>query len=409
MLLYAAEFTKAQIYDPGYVITNAGDTLKGILESRENVLNPDFVNFKSSPGDPAPKRYDISEIRQFTYGNGESFERHWVSMTMDPIELSKATDRRIEVRFDTVFLKNIQKGSAVAFYSYEDQIKKRYYILQPGNSRPLELGYRVERDGPNFTYRFHFRETLQLLAESTGKDTPVLRKIIKKTDYYEASLLRVIAELNGLNPVRSYVEKKEGQGFRVGGGIRIGGMKFQDENELSKNSTASVSPGIWLMAGYDLPKNPRVGKVVFRAEMFFSTIAAESHTFDDRFISASITVDHRFTQLNSGLGLNTMINFVNKPEVKVFGGLGIRANYATYSYKFTVTRTGDNSVSVMEDDSGEPRNLWSSIPVRAGVVIKRRFEATLVYSPSRKMNSSSSYYMFKLDFLEAGFIYHLGR
>lgn len=410
VLVSVSGILRAQMYDRGFMISNAGDTIRGMIESRENILNPTWVNFKSTSDDKKPRRYGLTEIRQFTFDNGESFERHWISMTMDPILLGEANDKKVEVRFDTVFLRVIQRGNAMVFYSFEDKVKKRYYILQPGNSRPLELGYRVERSGPNYTYRYPFRETLQMIAESHGKDSPSIRKLIAKADYYETSLLQIISEINGMNPVRSYVEMSEGKGFRFGSGIRIGGMRFQGENELSKNASSTVSPGYWFMVAYDLPQNPRVGKIVIRTEAFFSANDAESHSFDNRFISAKMVVEHYFTQRNSGLGIGAMVNFVNKPQLKVFGGLGCRVNYSSYSYKLTITRTGDSSTSVMVDDnSGEPRNLWSSFPIRIGAVINRKFEATVLYTPARNMHSSSPYYTFKMDFLEAGLVYHLSR
>jgi hypothetical protein len=405
LLTISFNLLQAQIYNPGYVITNTGDTLRGVLESRENTFNPVSVNFKSTSEDKAPIKYDISQIKQVTYSNGESFERHWVSITMDYIDLQRATDRKVEITFDTVFLRVIQKGKVLAFYSYEDKIKKRYYILQSEGTRPLELGYKVEKDGPKYLYRYQFRETLLMIAESSHRD---ISRLINKTEYRKEPLLKVISEINDLTPEINLPLNREARGLRFGAGIRLAGIKYQGENKLSENVSATTQPGFWIMAAYDLPKKPSVAKLIFRGELFFSTAKVESKTFDNTFISTKVSVDHDFSQRNFGVGAAVLYNLVNKSGIKIYTGLGFRGNYSSYNYTFIVYRTSDSGVSVTEDDSGEPRKLWTSIPIRAGL-IKRKFEFSVLYTPGRKMNNYDAFYAYKMSFLEAGIVYHLNR
>jgi hypothetical protein len=398
---------QAQIYVPGHVVTNAGDTLSGFLEIKEKTNNPSTVTFKKSEDSPDLTTYTIRDLQGFSYRDRDSFERNYISMTMDEVDLRLADDRRIEIKFDSVFLKLVQRGSRVTFYSYEDNVKRRFYIRQPGHDKPLELGFRVVKDGPNYTYKRPYRETLMLIAESGGTLAEPLASKITRTEYSESSLLSVISEINGITIEKKKPVDVRGKGLRIGAGAYLPSIAFSDENQYAKNATASVVPGIWLMAAYDFPKNGGVGKLIFRGELVVSNAKFEINSYDDRFITNDVRIEHSFTKTNVGLGGSLLYNVVNKAELKIFASLGLRVNYALYDYTFDVYR--DRGTTVMSSDAGKPRTLWTSVPLKAGVVIKRRVEVGLVYIPKRAINGPDSYYKYSTAIIEAGAVYHLNK
>jgi hypothetical protein len=397
----------AQVYLPGYVVNNAGDTISGFLEIKEKTNNPSTVTFKKFEQSNDLITYKVKDLRGFSYRDRSSYERSYVSMTMDEVDLRLADDRRVEIKFDSVFLKLIQRGNRVTMYSYEDDVKKRFYIRQPRHDKPLELGFRVVKDGPNYTYKRSYRETLVSIAESGGMVTKPFVAKINRTDYNESSLLAIISEINGIVVEKKKAGEIQGKGLRVGAGAYLPSIIFSNENQYAENATGSVVPGVWLMAAYDFPKNGGVGKLIFRGELVVSSAKFEIKSYDDRFISNDVRIEHTFTKTNIGLGGSVIYNIVNKEDLKVFASLGLRANYALYDYTFDVYRTGDSGTSVMSSDAGKPRTFWSSIPFKAGVLVKRRIEVGVVYIPKRAINGPDSYYKYSTAVIEAGVVYHL--
>ena len=399
----------AQIYVPGHLVTNSGDTLSGFLELKEKTNNPSIVNFKRVEESGDFTTYSVKDLRGFAYRGRASYERNYVSLTMDEVALRLANDHKVEIKFDSVFLKLVQRGSKVTFYSYEDDVKKRFYIRQSGHDKPLELGFRVVKDGPNYSYKRPYRETLMTIAESGGVIAKPFSIKINRTEYTESSLLAVISEINGI-----LIEKKKptdvrGKGLRLGAGAYLPSIIFSDENQYAKNATGSVVPGVWLMAAYDFPKNGGVGKLIFRGELVVSSAKFEINSYDDRFISNDVRIEHAFTKTNIGLGGSVLYNILNKEELKFFASLGLRANYALYDYNFDVYRTGDSGTTVMSSDAGKPRTLWTSVPFKVGCIIKRRVEVGLVYIPKRAISGPDSYYKYSTAIIEAGVVYHLNK
>lgn len=123
----------------GYVVTNAGDTLRGYIQGKESNSNPTSVKFKPTV-DSKVEQYSIKDLRAFSVADKEKYGRHLVDISLDKVVLEE-----LSVGIDTsfvqkeVFLKVLQVGEKVNLYQYEDDLKTRFYIKEKGMPTPVEL------------------------------------------------------------------------------------------------------------------------------------------------------------------------------------------------------------------------------------------------------------------------------
>ncbi|RZK60877.1 MAG: hypothetical protein EOO85_34085 [Pedobacter sp.] len=128
ILLLPALISAQTNYKSGYIVTNSGDTISGLINYKERVSNANTVSMKTGSS-VKPKEYGVNEIIAYGITGIESYEQHLVTIsqhTIDPANLSIGIDS--SYRTDKVFLKVIQKGGKVNLFSYRDNIKPRFYI-----------------------------------------------------------------------------------------------------------------------------------------------------------------------------------------------------------------------------------------------------------------------------------------
>jgi hypothetical protein len=68
----AAGQVRAQVFERGYVVTAAGDTLRGVIENRFWQAPPESVVFRPTP-QGASRTYSRAQLRAFSAGAGPLF------------------------------------------------------------------------------------------------------------------------------------------------------------------------------------------------------------------------------------------------------------------------------------------------------------------------------------------------
>jgi hypothetical protein len=155
----------------------------------------------------------------------------------------------------------------------------------------------------------------------------------------------------------------------------------------------------------DLAKNPVAGNLVVRFEIAFSKSENGSTTYDHRY-SSKWDFDYRFTQKTYGVSGSALYNFHNTKKLKIFGSAGVGLNYSEYDVLYLTKRESAGTVDLFEEDSMEPRALWSIIPIKVGVVLLDKFEFGVRYCPARPLQVDNLPYKFKISTVQTGLIYH---
>jgi len=197
----------AQTFYPGYVITNNGDTLKGYVKYHETVLNPKVAEFKTEPNG-TQRIYQAAEVSYFSINVAYpldvqlEFQRYSGPISMNDININTVTtERDTSFKIDAIFLKVLRKDKRLSLYSYDDQLKTRFFIAD-GQSAPVELIYRIYlkndiSNGNNTKNEDTYKKQFIALATKYGKLDDELMRRLDKIDYSEKYMIQMVDKING--------------------------------------------------------------------------------------------------------------------------------------------------------------------------------------------------------------------
>ena len=97
----------------------------------------------------------------------------------------------------TVFLKIIQSGKNVTLFSYTDELKTRFYILDNTESQPQELKYLLYLNSENtesIVTRKIYQGQLSAIAASAHLN---ISSMIANARYVEPDVSAIVSKING--------------------------------------------------------------------------------------------------------------------------------------------------------------------------------------------------------------------
>ncbi|MFI5187921.1 MAG: hypothetical protein ACHQF0_14420, partial [Chitinophagales bacterium] len=186
-------------YKEGYIITNAGDTIKGFINYREWYSNPDRVQFRKGTTE-AVIEITPSDIKEVTITGVEAYQRFEVTISMNEVRFEKLSDATNSGSITkTVFLKKLLKGNFLNLYSYTDKIKTRFYIMDQKNDIPQELLLTKTLEEMQEQTQAIYRQQLLQYARAYGTYSSKLETKMQSVDYSENSLSKIISQINTSN------------------------------------------------------------------------------------------------------------------------------------------------------------------------------------------------------------------
>jgi len=360
----------------GYVVTNAGDTLKGYVQGKESNSNPTSVKFKSTV-DGKAEQYFVKDLKAFSVADKEKYERYFVDISLDKValeELSVGVDTSFTQK--EVFLKVLQLGEKMDLYLYADDLKTRFYIREKGVSTPVELKrhlYLDPNNRSNLVEGFEFRGVLYNLFSKYD--------LLKNNDqsafkipYEESAISNLISLLNEKEdlPKSPYAKYS----FFVGLGLNSTSASYGGTHYLAHAGTvhkSSLSP--YLTIGIDVYANPAYRRTFFRTQFgFFYDKQNIERAVDDYSINAIV---HSYKRYNADLTLQVLHNFYNSPKIKAYIGAGFSLNYTFASvnkFEYRYLSTGASS-----QPAPDLEKFYYSIPVKAGLFVNKKIEISLSY------------------------------
>jgi hypothetical protein len=376
-------------FQKGYLVKNSGDTLKGLIDYKEVLLNPVSVIFKETKESSA-QEFLIKDVDAYTIDNQVSYKRFFVELSMSQIEL-----RRLHIgldkasKKDSVWLQVLQEGNNVTLYYYRDSLKPRFYLKEKDAQTPVELVVQMYLNPKANTVVLTDNRYVNQLTNALEKYRPEVK--IKESQvsglrYNEKELVNFVSIINDQKVERP---KLPGARFFVGAGLNVGQSNLylqQYFGEYISKSNYSYAPVF--SAGIDFYANPAIGKLIFRGEL--SVYKGKYTHVGYIFYQETINSTYSYNQTNAVFTPQALYNFYNTSALKVFLGVGVGFNFSKFSDDSLYRSYAISNYSQVVKQPVNFSNFYLRTQISAGVVINGRFEIAAKISPSITTVNSES-------------------
>lgn len=395
-------------FQKGYVVTNSKDTLRGYVDYKERTVTPSAFNFKTEAG--IIQKYTLANCAAYSIDNMDAFERYEVDMTLSKIgssELSNGPD--LTTSRDTVFLKVVQAGKNITLFSYTDQIKERFYIIEKDSVSAVELIRQIylkpEQSTTIVTDDRYLRQLLMVMRKVNGGESADEKNLLR-IDYKIQDLKKIAALINGQVLVKSIYPRSR---FFAGAGLTMSNVNYSGENTFANpNAQANNSFLPYITAGVDIFSNPAIRKLIFRAELslFMGKYEVTSPTTSNYITN----LKQSFNSYSGTLTPQVIYNVYNADRIKAFFGVGLGVNYSRYSnnvYEYTTT-IGNTSKTYFSENSMDLEKFNFSLPFSVGAVLNKKVEIIAGYT-LRSAITRYVYYSVGVERYRIGVNYLFGK
>ena len=369
-------------YQGGLVVLNNNDSIRGFILQQLWTKNPTNIYFKKSKEQVSPTVYSINEVQSFETLRG-SYKRYEVSITTYPTDLSQITTTTSDSeRTDTVFLKLLQMGKNASLFSYRDDVKIRFYILESDSQKPTELILKNVLVANQMKSIPIYKNQLADFARRKEIFTDELEKRISSMRYSEESIRKILALINGDESLFSKQNKIIGQIF-IGTGILSSKLKYDGAIPFANNGIGKSYINPYLVIGRDFNLNPVTNRMIIRTEFMFALSKSSiTATKDGSIPSQTVEYNHSFKQKIISLSPSFLYNVIKKERVKSYLGFGGQANLSFYSenlYTQKTTTSNDISIGILKEI--DLKTIWISYSLDAGLILNDKIELRFRYLP----------------------------
>lgn len=362
-------------YKPGYVVNLNGDTLRGFVNYQQWDNNPRTIAFKYKVNDQTPLQYSISNAKAFAINGAEYFEGYKVNLSTDVNDPEKVVGSiDTSSRTDTVFLRKISKGRYLSMYSFQDNIKSRYYVMETGEAQPVELKYHVFLNSNEIKYLYRYRNQLQYIAQKNNRYNEKLADIISNAGYREPDLLSIASLINGTDAVEFVSKSQFGYRFLMGASLVENGLQYTGDFVSNPSNTVTLQ----LSGGVDVLPNKEIQQLFFRLELT-ATIVNDKVTNVSVYNSTDPATIN-FNQFTGAFVPQFVYNIYNKDRLKIFIDGGVSFNVSAYS-NTSVIDNESNGQTIAYNNIMKYPGFWVSIPLKAGFCLNKRMEFFVSYVP----------------------------
>jgi hypothetical protein len=411
-LLLAAIFlfgvqSRAQVnWQKGFLVTH-GDTVRGYINEREWTRNPFDFEFQKTNDSGPSRKFTIKEVSYFQVDDRVRYQRFVTLVSKDAVGLNIKAVPSANATPDTVFLEILRIGKSANLYRFRDEIKSRFFISDEAG-QVKELIYQLyASNGGKYVNNEAYKNQLTFLASKAGINSTKLNWSIKQLTYGEASITKVIDQINGSTTPDFGAGKGHGDKihFHVGAGLSINYLNYK-HNVFPAQSANSLTP--YFTAGIDYYNKPGVGKLLLRLGLTVNT--SSFHTYGARFDqSYPQTIDYTFQQINVAFSPQVIYHLYNGAKLKFFAGAGLNVNFSSYPdnlYTVATLYPGDPYIT-RTPDFFQLNRVWYALQLQTGIVINRRYEVAVAYVGAlQPLNRNEGLWTESLNSFRAGVSYH---
>ncbi|MNK15026.1 hypothetical protein D3C87_331590 [compost metagenome] len=393
-------------FQKGYVVANSKDTLKGYINFKERRRSPVTVDFRTSL-DGSSQVFTLANCAAYGIDGVEHYRRFAVDVSMSKIDVSSLSiglDQSF--KRDTVFLNILQVGKNLTLFSYTDELKERFYIMDVDSKEPVELIrdlYLKEGSGNLIVADDKYIRQLLFQIKKNYPENPALERKILALRYGKTSLLKTVSLINDQQLPQS---KYRNVRFFAGAGLIASKASYSGTHALSVESAKSkTSYSPMLTTGMDLFVKPEIGRLIIRTELSLLMSKNEISLFSEA--DDAVVRRHSFDQTTIALTPGIIYNVYNTGKLKCFIGGGFGLNFsATSNNESTYLNTISMKTSTLDEVQLE--KFYFSFLFTAGVVLNKRIEISVGYSPDVAI-SNYSYYNVVMKRFRFGVNYLFGK
>lgn len=369
-------------FRPGYVLSLKGDTLKGYIDLQEWANNPSSFNFKPTADKSAIKNFTVSDIKYMEISHVIAYRKFVCSISLDETNTQKIPSTRdTSSKIDTVFLKVEQPGQYITLYSYEDDEKKRYYVFNNRANTITELTYRIyyvpnNVNNVSTVSQYAYKQQLLTLAQQLPTYNDKIKSLLEDAAYEGSDLKPIFNKINNtIVDDKQFANQKPAFRLFAGLGFGVNTITISGNFPLYQAAASSSSAGPQIAVGLNMYPQPEIGRSVFRAELSYWSVSYKN-SGSLYFASSDGKATYSFNQGNFSFIPQFQYNIYNTESFKFYIDAGFSINVSKYS---------GNSVYVFSDNTTRTDFIglnkgWFSMPIKAGIILKKNLEISLAYS-----------------------------
>ncbi|MDR3693471.1 hypothetical protein [Mucilaginibacter sp.] len=411
IVIFLPFFSVAQSnYQPGYVVTTAGDTVRGFIDYKDWDSNPEAISFKSTPGDPAKKNFTLNDITFFNITGFAGYKRYTCSISTDITNTNNLVDGRdTSFKVATVFLQVLQQGKNLTLYAYTNAQKTRFYIGETPAYSPVELIFRRYFDsgnkGGNTVNENTYQKQLFALANKYNSLDEKTTALLENSNYQKADLLTIVSRINNISKADFEKKYADHGKFNLYAGVALNILSTTSSPNSSYTlggggSSTSSLPAFNI--GMDFVPDPN-GRAEFRVDL-----SANLGQFNSQYqlkVSPGGVVKASYNTLGIFLTPMALYNFYNAPNFKFYAGVGVSLTYDNYTSVYFQNQNSVNGTPLEQYDFNRFNNTFL---LKAGFRIQKSWEIYFNYytaTPSTK----GGYFQLSNSLKQVGVNYFFGK
>jgi len=261
LLLFKSITVFSQVhFEPGYIVRETGDTVRGSIAFSRKQSNPKAIAFRENP---ASKVIELTPKAITGFGlTNELYISAVVQIDRTPYnERNLLFAHAVELTTDTVFLQALTTGSK-SLLKLADTNGKTHFIIQDGK-KFTTLAYKEYLQTVNGGNKLVKVETYKEQLRLYLQDCPNIGEQIQTTSYHDRHLADLFAGYYSCNGAKPGFVKKADR-FRLDAGLLLGGsgtrvmFRSQTYKELANTQYNQFnSPVIGVFLDLGLPINNR--------------------------------------------------------------------------------------------------------------------------------------------------------
>lgn len=241
----------------GYLITNEGDTIQGLIDYRGDLRNSKTCSFKTNSNDQVVD-YKPDEIKAYRFHNSKYYLSKNIEIDSEKVQL---------------FIEYLVDGIVDLYYLAHKNAG--YYLLEKEDGTLVKLETQLKNNRGNQVFKY--QEYVGILKNAMQK-YPVLFDQIDRSKLSHQSLGQLINNYHNLacNDQECVVYTKDISkirfNFNLTGGINWGSIHFSNGPFMSDNYKNAFYPTVGFSTDISLPQineklslylNARIGKTAF--------------------------------------------------------------------------------------------------------------------------------------------------
>jgi hypothetical protein len=246
---------------PGYIISQSGDTLRGLIDYRGWDSNPKEVNFKTE-ANSSPHTFTPLNIVGFHVAN-ETYKGAIVENEVSPDHLSEiGYNRSFMLQKDTTFLLALIEG-AKSLYLYKGNADKEQFYINNNGKFDLLLSKKYKEDKEGSVYEKEDRKYTQQLFLYL-QDCPTITSKFAKLSYNRGSLVELFDNYYHCTSAQP-TSRIQNEGIKCEYGVTAGmtstSVNFKNSGDLkfleNTHFNHSVNPTAGLFLEFIFPRSQK--------------------------------------------------------------------------------------------------------------------------------------------------------